>query len=117
MAMMASTRATAPPSAAILARRRCSFAPAVWVLWRAGQDGVADPVGLASAHEIGEITRLAWPHAGVFRRGTNAIGEAPKRIGAGAGLDDMPDGLVGTGLVRPAKAATAESGNRTRQHQ
>lgn len=43
------------------------LARAVWVLWRAGQDGVADPVGLTSAHEIGEIARLAWPRAGVFR--------------------------------------------------
>ena len=72
---------------------------------------------MARADEVGEVARLQRPCAGAFCSSADAVGEATERVGAGAGLDDVPNGLVGTGLVRPAKAATAEGGYQAGQHQ
>ena len=86
------------------------LARALRVLRRPGEDSVADLVGLARAHQVGELACLTGPCAGAFRGSADTIGEAWERIAAGAGLDNMPDGFVRTLLRRPAQAAAAERG-------
>ena len=87
------------------------------IFGRPGEDSVTNLVGLAGADKVGKLAGLDRPCAGAFRRGANTVGEATERIGAGTGLDDVPDGFVGPRLAGPAEAPAAKRRDEARQHQ